>query len=672
MEENKNKIVPEETSPAGQQPPPQAAETAQQEHQQSQISANDSQGGGATPPQKQPAQQEESTPQQNNDKKEAKPQGGEHLATQKPSVKKMIIAAVVSVAVLACLAMGSAFAIGLFNDTIYPGVTFLEQDLGGMTLEQAEKAIDTALSQLQFQENLTIVINEQEYLLNTHIDKTQLSASDIAKSAYEIGREGNAFTRAKTILDTKNGVVLGVPFEVDEGLIQGEIGQIANIAIEESKEKPYRIEDDKLYFDRTAGNAFIDVEELTSQAAAQIKTLNFTPLEYEVKVKTIDGSFAEQIAQMVNQEPKEPTLDLEADKNGGVIISGQVGVELDVEATAQLLENSTDALIELPATITRPKHTDEEYKALLFRDELSSQTTKFNPNLTGRTKNVGLAAGFCEMILLPGQEFSYAERIGRTTAAKGYQPATIFVGGETEEGIGGGVCQVSSTLYMAAMYADLEISRRQNHSLLVVYTPIGQDATYSTGGYDFRFVNNTGYPIKIKNVMGGSTLTCKIIGTNTQPNKTIKIETVVHSKVPFETVEVYDSSLKPGQRVVKNDGYPAVKASTYRIVYIDGKEVSRTLEAKSSYKQLNKTIAVGTDPNAKPVGPTTPPIETPPVTDPTTPPVDPTNPTTPPADNPSTTNPNTPPAETNPPVDPTTPPDNTGGAGQNTQIPPAE
>ena len=169
---------------------------------------------------------------------------------------------------------------------------------------------------------------------------------------------------------------------------------------------------------------------------------------------------------------------------------------------------------------------------------------------------------------------------------------------------------MSSTIYMAAMYADMEIGIRRNHSFVVSYTPVGQDATFVYGGQDFTFKNNTAFPVRIDTVVGKNSLTVKIIGTQTTPGKEIKVVTEILSKDPYEVKEVYDPSLQPGERKVKNEGYTGYKANTYRVTYINGKEVSRVFEASSSYKRLDKVILVGTDPNAPVVNPE-PPTEVP-------------------------------------------------------------
>ncbi|MBR4878614.1 MAG: VanW family protein, partial [Clostridia bacterium] len=282
--------------------------------------------------------------------------------------------------------------------------------------------------------------------------------------------------------------------------------------------------------------------------------------------------------------------------------------------------NADSDTVSIPVTITKPTYTDEQYKSMIFRDVLSSQSTSFNGNQVSRTSNIRIAAKDCETVIMPGEEFSYTEQVGKITREKGYQDALVFSQGEVVDGLGGGVCQVSSTIYMAAMYADMEITVRRNHSFVVSYTPVGQDATFVYGGQDFKFRNNTNFPIKVETAVGKSTITVKIIGTQETPGKSVKVITEILSTNPYEEQHVYDPTLAPNEVKVKNVGYTGYKANTYRIIYIDGVEVSKTHEATSTYKRLDKVTLYGTDPNAPVVetpteapteAPTVAPVETP-------------------------------------------------------------
>ncbi|MBQ5760566.1 MAG: VanW family protein, partial [Clostridia bacterium] len=293
----------------------------------------------------------------------------------------------------------------------------------------------------------------------------------------------------------------------------------------------------------------------------------------------------------IDREPRNPMLDLESDRTGKTILPAERGIEMDITAAKKAYEASGDnETFTFPVTFIEPTISMEEFQKNLFAHTLSSKTSNFNASLKGRTTNVKLACDFCDNIILnPGDEFSYNGSVGPRTYERGFKDATVYVAGTTEEGVGGGICQVSSTIYTAALHADLEITERYNHSYTVTYVPLGEDATVVYGAKDFRFRNNTDYPIKLDISYGGSSMTVKILGTNLT-NKSVKISTTTLSKTPFETVYQLDETLPVDTTKVKNNGYTAYTTESYRIVYENGQQVSKTFENKSVYKRMDKVI----------------------------------------------------------------------------------
>lgn len=173
---------------------------------------------------------------------------------------------------------------------------------------------------------------------------------------------------------------------------------------------------------------------------------------------------------------------------------------------------------------TQPSNTTDNTttttKGEEFSDVLASKTTYYNASVTGRSTNIRLATEAINgTVLQPGETFSLNGIVGRRTAAKGYQNAIIFQNGKQVEGLGGGVCQVSSTVYGAVLYADLKVTERSCHQFQVSYTPVSQDAAVYYGSQDFKFVNNTDNPIKIVASAGSGSLSVTIYGTKTSDKK---------------------------------------------------------------------------------------------------------------------------------------------------------
>ena len=212
-------------------------------------------------------------------------------------------------------------------------------------------------------------------------------------------------------------------------------------------------------------------------------------------------------------------------------------------------------------TIAVSKNDVEAYKAVgwytfPFPDVLGQYVSYYNAALYDRSTNVELAAKSINgKVLMPGEVFSYNATVGPRTAERGFKVATIFVGGETAQGLGGGICQTSSTLYSAVLHADLDIVERTNHSLKVTYVPNGMDATVSWGSLDFKFKNSTKYPIRIQCEYGGGTLKVSVMGTKEDKSKSIEV-------------------ISEGSGSTYN---------TYKIYYENGVEVNRKFIARSVY-----------------------------------------------------------------------------------------
>lgn len=187
----------------------------------------------------------------------------------------------------------------------------------------------------------------------------------------------------------------------------------------------------------------------------------------------------------------------------------------EVDAALKNLQASLDNTVTVPVTVTQPENTAEKLKAELYSEVLGKYATNYGGSSAARANNVRLATSRINGIeLMPDEEFSYDKTILPRTSANGYMAAPVYVGNKVESGLGGGICQPSSTLYAAALYANLGILERHNHSLPVGYIPPGMDATIAQGVLDLRLRNSTGYPIKINASADGGVLTFEILGYN--------------------------------------------------------------------------------------------------------------------------------------------------------------
>lgn len=300
--------------------------------------------------------------------------------------------------------------------------------------------------------------------------------------------------------------------------------------------------------------------------------------------------------QALHDELEGKTVSAVCDKSTGRPTQSHVGVTFDVAAVqSQLDAAAPGAEFLADAEVQFPAVTTEELETAMFRDVLGTSTTKC-AGPWGRHQNIRLAAKAINgNIYNPGEEFWYNAAVGQRTEARGFQPAAAYSGGRTVTSIGGGICQVSSTLYYATLLSDLKIVLRYAHMFDPGYMPVtGCDATVSWGGPDFAFRNDTDYPIKIVTSYNDDTneLTVTIMGTRVNDNYVVMTNQFL-SYSEFKVVYKEDESVSPGDQVVDQYGHNGYEVRTYRNVYDgEGKLLRSTVEATSDYDRGDKIVLV--------------------------------------------------------------------------------
>ena len=499
----------------------------------------------------------------------------------------------------------------LMNGDIYQGVRMGECDLSGMDRAEARSALEAVYGGAQLDQVIDIQVGNQTFALTAQECGLAYDIPSSIDLAFAYGRQGSVIDRARQYWGTRfHPVQLELVTVLDSNVLSSRVEEIASAVEQPMAPSAHSYADGVITLDKGQTGYSLNKEALLEALDTKLRTADFTPAEGALKESHPQALSAETIAQSVNTEVVQTALDLESDPTGNTIRAGTQGVHVEISAL-QTAINSSNRHETVQCTLTNPDYTVSEYKALLFRDVLGQCTTDFNPGNKGRTTNVLLATDFCNgVILMPGDVFSYNDTVGPRTYERGFKDATIYVGNSAEDGVGGGICQVTSTIYYAALRADLKIVERYAHSREVTYVPKGEDATVAWGSKDFKFENNTGFPMKVVTSHKSNNLTVKLYGTNLN-NKTVKIETTVLSKTPFEVVYKVDETLAPGTEKVDSNGYTGYQTESYRVVYIDGVEVSRTFENKSTYKKYDKVILHNPKPAADPATPVGPSVTEP-------------------------------------------------------------
>ena len=504
--------------------------------------------------------------------------------TKNGNGKKIAIGVGSAVAALCLLTIGYTY----LYPNIHFGVNAGVIEIGGMSVADAQKQIEK--SNVLNNASLPIKIYQAEYKISVPEVANGLDSENSAKDAYEFTRTGGFFTRIGNTVGALFGLNESrLSVDVNNEALKTKLDEISSEAITEPVDPFWTVEGDYLVVDKGSVGVSFDTEKLYTEVENRIKTMDFSTLDVEVTTKEQNPIDVQYIYDNAQTQAKNATVDK---TDGTTILPSVDGVKFDLEKAKEIIGDGSEQTYKIPIERTPAAVSADQLAGVLFRDTLASTSTKLNASNKSRTNNVRLASQFINgTILNPGDEFSYNGVVGERTVSRGFQTAGAYSNGQVIEDVGGGVCQPSSTLYMAVLRADLEVTERHNHSLTVSYTPLGEDATVSWGGPDFKFKNNTDYPVKILAWQEGSSMSVKILGTKTT-DKVVETKTEIVETLDYKTVEKTDSSLSAGQRETSQSGITGYKTVTYKIITENGQ--TTTVKANnSSYKSRDKIVLVG-------------------------------------------------------------------------------
>lgn len=300
-------------------------------------------------------------------------------------------------------------------------------------------------------------------------------------------------------------------------------------------------------------------------------------------------------AKKIVSEPKNASLKR---KNGKfIIIKEKTGYALDKKSTFQAYKKQVEAeSFKVPLKVTRKKaeYTSEDMAKV--KDKLGTKTTYYGSSAPGRKGNVANGAKMINgTVVYPGETFSVYKAVSPFTSENGYYLAGSYENGQTVQTYGGGICQVSTTLYNAVIRAELKIKERHPHSMTVSYVPRSADAAIAGTYKDLKFENQYDFPIYIEGIADGSNITFSVYGQKTNPNRHVEFvsETTSVRNSSGEKV-IKDPTLEEGKRVVEQVGHTGYTAKLWKIVKEKGKKTQKILFNTSSYMATPNTVRVGT------------------------------------------------------------------------------
>ena len=540
------------------------------------------------------------------EKKEKKPKfkkSEEKPKKQEKDMKKMegkkskrkyaVIAVSLGIVLLVALFISTIFAlVNINNENIISGVSISGIDVSGLSREEAKGKLEAVYNEKK-ENDIDLKHNEFETTLSPELMEVNYKIDEAVESAVSIGKSKNIFKNNYDILGTLIGkrnipVEMTINEEATRQTIEDMNASLPDVLIDSS----YSIEDDELIITKGKAGVKIDTDNLLNQVKQKLNDLNDNENFIEIPVvnKEPEAIDIDKIHSEVYKEPQNAYYT----KDPFTVYPEVEGVDFDVEAAKELLKEDKDEYV-IKLTITEPEITLDEIGTEAFPDQLSTFTTRYDVSDVDRSTNLRLASEKINgTVLKPGETFSYNKTVGARTIAAGYKNAKVYESGKVVDGIGGGICQVSSTLYNAALLANLEIVERRNHQFVTSYVGAGRDATVVYGQTDFKFKNTRKYPIRIVVTTNAGILKISIFGIKEENEYTFKFNTKTVSSIPYKTQYIEDSSLPAGTEKVEQKGANGLITETYITKMLDGKVVSTELLSKDTYSAMTRIIRRGT------------------------------------------------------------------------------
>ena len=517
------------------------------------------------------------------------------LQIQKSNTKIWIIMIIIAILVILIAVFSTIFAtINIKNPKILKGITVNETDISNLTKEQAIEKLNNIYG-TKAEKQIYLTHGDYETSVTYETLEAKYQIQDAVEQAYKIGRDGNVIQNNFKILETwHNGKNIKLDVTLDNDMIE-QIGQNINNSINDAVVQPsYYVEKKEAKLIITAGKQGVKVNE--EQLKSDIYNIlnEDTEDEQKIDVPMIQDLPEKVDLNKIHKEIYKEVKDAYYTQNPFIVYPEEEGIDFDIEQANSILSEEKEEYV-IPLKITKPNKTVKDIGTEAFPDLLATFSTNYNAGNTNRTTNLKLAVNKINgTVLLPNEEFSYNTVVGERTINAGYKMAATYSNGAVVDGLGGGICQISSTLYDAVVMANLNITTRRNHQFVTSYVPAGKDATVVWGSQDFKFVNSRKYPIRITATVQGGVATVQVWGIKEEVEYDISIETKKIATIAPTTQYIQDPNLPAGQQKVVQAGSDGRKVEAYKVTKLNGQVVSTTLLSRDTYNAMQRVIHVGT------------------------------------------------------------------------------
>ena len=569
-------------------------------------------------------------------KQKNKPKSSDEYINQMIARKKIVIriSIIAIVLIIIALIVSAAFAISVStSNKIIDGVSIGNIDMSGKDKDEACRILT---EKLQERQNLKLKLKYQDYEKDISMEQLgiKLDVEKVVDEAISIGRDNNIFVNNYRIIKNKfNKDNIELPIQYDKEELEKIISETGQELPGGVQEYTYSVEENELIITSGIDGIVIDDEKMLNSITDEIldlskdisdikeveteekilddnleteeqeeknetektviKKVNLIEREIFVKNQQAKPIDIDQIYSEIHSEPEDAYIvddpfQVVVDKDG-------IDLGISIEEAKTIVQEPKEEYV-IPLKITKANTTVADLGPRAFPDILSTYTTRYDAGNVSRTTNLSIACSKLNgYVISPGEVFSYNKVLGKRTSENGYKEAAVYVAGGVENGLGGGICQISTTLYNAVVLANLGIEERHNHSYTTTYSEPGRDATVSYGVLDFKFKNTRKYPVKLEAYIKSGVATVSVYGIKEDPEYNIKIIATTTATIPAPEEKQEDPSLPEGTEKVVTRGTSGARSVTYKYVYSQsGELISKTQLSADTYGTIKRVVKVGT------------------------------------------------------------------------------
>lgn len=513
---------------------------------------------------KAPTQTQVQTPPTNEQTQE-KPKFEQVQKKEKADTKHILIYIAIFIGILVAILiiLFSIFTIHnlKYNDTIAKGIYIYGIDVSNLSKAEATEKLSQVFDEI-LNTDISLISDDFETYINPSEIDLKYDINSAVNYAYQIGKNGNIFTDNYEIFNTMiKGINITPTYSINEEKLEKILTELSKDLPNAVIEGSYYIEDNTLVLTKGSEGYIVNVEQTLKNIEENIANFNYLTQPIELSL-TLQKPAELNLDEIYEEVYKEPT-DAYYTTNPYTVYPSSTGVDFDMtldEAKELLADSETEC--EIPLKTLYPNVTTNMIGSEAFPDLLASYSTRYDRSNTDRVTNLKLAAGKINgTVLLPGETFSYNGVVGKRTIAAGYKEAGIYLNGEETMGLGGGICQISTTLFNAALYANLEMVEVHNHQFVPAYSTTGRDATVVYGSKDFQFKNSRNHAIKIECSVSGGVAKFNIYGVKEDTEYDVSLSTKITSQT---------------------NSY--IKSQTFRTLKLNGKTISTEKIYNCTYK----------------------------------------------------------------------------------------